>query len=100
MKTNDIIMCKMISGEEVIGKLKSEGQAGDIKTVKISDPCVVIVEGIDPNTNGISVKLMPYSITDPDGDIELLFSAMAIVPKLATESMTKLFVRSTSNIVI
>jgi len=105
IEKHDIVLCKLISGEELVGKCvrlteSTTGTPGVNQTVTLSDACVVVVESVDPKTGALSVNLIPYCVTDPDGEISMLYSAMTALPKKATDAIMKLFIRSTSNIVI
>ena len=53
---SDVILIKMINGEEIVGKIKNE----DEETVTVEKPAIVM---LTPNqTGGVQVQMGPYSM--------------------------------------
>ena len=53
---SDVILIKMINGEEIVGKIKKE----DEETVTVEKPAIVM---LTPNqTGGVQVQMGPYSM--------------------------------------
>lgn len=88
----DIKSFKLITGEEIIGKVKD----GDETTVIVQKPLAVVVQ---PTPQGLQVAMMPFMASDPEGTITLSTDSI-IVETTPTSELEKGYIERTTSVAI
>ena len=92
-----ILVTKLATGEELIGEFTDNADG----TYKIVKPVVMQVAGVDPATGGLSVHMLPYMISDVDGNVNSFRSdACMFLPQPVSSSVAEQYTAATSSIQI
>jgi len=94
--THTIYAYKLLSGEEIIGRLVSSSPEGTITLSHIRMISMV------PNNKGqVGVALVPYMVSGGvDGDFMLFSSAVAGAPSKIDETIEKMYMQQTTGIAL
>jgi hypothetical protein len=90
---NDVVTIKLVSGEEVVGRLV----ARDIASVTLSKPIRIDIRPVNANQVGLSFAPFLGSVNDPS--LQFLFSGLAIRPTKTGDDVTRNYIQATTGIV-
>ncbi len=95
VKANDIVTFKLVSGEEIVGKLVSL----EFGTLVVNKPIVVAMQMVGPQQ--ASLGFLPFMAAAND-DATLTFQphAYLITPVLAREDVATGYINATSSLVV
>lgn len=93
-KLNDIITIKLVSGEEVVGKLTERSIDG----VTLAKPVTVGMQQVAANQVGLAFLPVLGSVS-PNTSINIPFSGMAIRPIRTGDEVMRNYIKATSDIV-
>lgn len=89
-----ICVTKLNTGEELIGDFTENEDS----TYSVRKPVVMEVIGVDKQGN-LSVRMLPYMISDPEGMIhKLQTSGMMLLPQTVSQSIIQEYTRQTTGI--
>lgn len=89
-----ILSFKLISGEEVIGRVVSD----ETDVLTLSKVRSIQMVQTAPQTLGLNIT--PYMVSNIDGDIPFNKSAMTTVPATAADEVEKPYVEQTTSIAL
>lgn len=91
---NDIVTIKLMSGEELIGRLVDQNQ----DTVTLAKPVTVNLQPVSQNQMGLSLMPVLGSV-EPDVTLQIVRSAMSIRPVKTGKALTGTYIEVTSGII-
>jgi hypothetical protein len=86
----EIIAIKIISGEELLGKVKSE----DDTTITLSDVLGLMAQ---QTATGVQIGLAPFMMSNPEGDLSVEKSAIVVRTTPSTD-LERGYIERTSTI--
>lgn len=89
---SDVIAVKLISGDEIIGRVKKRIEETD--TITITKPLAVTMT---PQGGG---ALIPFMLTAEADEVTLQKSAIAVLPTPCNKQVSDLYIQQTTGIVL
>jgi hypothetical protein len=90
----DIVTVKLVSGEEIVGKLADKS----IDSIYISRPVQVAMQQVNANQVGLAFLPVLGSINDST-TIQIPFSGMTIRPVKTNDEVKRNYIQATTNII-
>lgn len=92
--SQNIVVIKLITGEEVIGRLENESDT----TITISKARVIQMVQTGPQAMGMA--MVPYLASNIDGDIEFVRTAVIVGPIEPSDEAGKPYLQQTTSIAL
>lgn len=94
IQTNDVVTIKLITGEEIIGRLVSDNS--DTITVQ---KVLVVTLGMDPSTNRPAIQMMPYFTLGGNPESRITLRREHVIAMLpSSDDMRAGYVHNTSSL--
>jgi len=90
---NDVITIKLVSGEEIVGKLLEQTDS----FISLGKPTTVSLQPVSPQQMGLSFLPVLGSV-DPDVTLHIPTSAIAVRPVKSNKSITSSYIQMTSGL--
>jgi hypothetical protein len=91
---NDIVTVKLISGEEIIGRLLDQST----DTITLGKPVMVALQPVDPHQMGLSFMPVLGSV-EPDVTLQIAKLTLTIRPVKTNKTITSKYIEMTSGLI-